>query len=180
VPEPRGDLSAGHIVDVPRFAHKARFSYSTEEHAAPARGQAESGSSAHDYSVGIRYSMHFTISPSTLTSIAELISSFPASYRMACLDRWTDGTTVRDDYDQAGVQLHFAEEAHQVDAVIRDEREFILDDSVGQFPARITAQTEMVDVSCFETTTMSDSNQPLMQAFVDQEPHALLRKVLSE
>ena len=46
------------------------------------------------------------------------------------LDAWGN---VRDDYDQAGVQLHFAEEPHKVDALVRDEREFILDDSLGQF-----------------------------------------------
>ena len=37
----------------------------------------------------------------------------------------------------------------------------------------------MVDVGCFETGAMSDFNQRLMQAFVDQEPHALLSRELS-
>ena len=46
------------------------------------------------------------------------------------------------------MQFHLAEEANKVDAVIRDEREIILDDSTGQFPVRRAAQTEMVDVGC--------------------------------
>ena len=59
----------------------------------------------------------------------------------------------------------------KVDPVICDEREFILDDSIGQFPVRLATQTEVIGVGCFESGAMSDSDQRLMQAFVDQEPH---------
>ena len=51
--------------------------------------------------------------------------------------------------------------------------------SVGQFPVRFATQAKVIDVGCFESGAMSDSNQRLMQAFVDQEPHALLSKELS-
>jgi len=44
------------------------------------------------------------------------------------------------------VEFHAAEEPNKVDAVVRDEREFILDDSVGQFPVGLAAPTEMIDV----------------------------------
>jgi hypothetical protein len=37
------------------------------------------------------------------------------------------------------VQFHFCEEPSEVDAVVRDEREFILDDPLGQFPVRLAA-----------------------------------------
>jgi hypothetical protein len=75
------------------------------------------------------------------------------------------------------VQFHAAEKPNKVDPVVRDKRQFILDDPVGQFLVRLAAQTEVVDVSCFETSAMSDSDQRLMQAFVDQEPHALSREL---
>ena len=37
----------------------------------------------------------------------------------------------------------------------------------------------MVDMDCYETRAMSDSEQRLMQTFVYQEPHAPLSRVLS-
>src|SRR5438309_7794588 len=77
------------------------------------------------------------------------------------------------------MQLHFAEKADEVHAVVRDEREFTLDDSLGQFPVWLAAQAKVIDVVCLKTGAMSDSNQRLMQAFVDQEPHALLSRELS-
>jgi hypothetical protein len=75
--------------------------------------------------------------------------------------------------------LHLAEEPNKVDAVVRDDCELVFDNSLGQFPIRLAAQTEVIDMRCFETGAMSDSNQRLMQAFVDQEPHALLSRELS-
>jgi hypothetical protein len=60
--------------------------------------------------------------------------------------------------DEAGVKLHLPEEPNEVDAIIGDEREFIFQDSLGQFPVRLTTQAEMIDVGCFETGAMSDSN----------------------
>jgi hypothetical protein len=60
------------------------------------------------------------------------------------------------------MQLHPAEETNKVDAIVSDEREFILDDLLGYFPVGLSAQTEMVDVDCVETGAMSDSNQRLM------------------
>ena len=89
------------------------------------------------------------------------------------------GDNVRDDYYQPCMQGQLAEEAHEIDAIVRDEDVLIVDDSVDEFPIRLTAQTKMVDVSCFEPRAMSDSDQRLMQAFVDEEPHALFSKVLS-
>jgi hypothetical protein len=47
------------------------------------------------------------------------------------------------------------------------------------FPVRLAAQTKMIDVHCFKTSGMSDSNQRLMQAFLDEEPHASLSRELS-
>ncbi len=77
------------------------------------------------------------------------------------------------------MQFHLAEKPNKIDAVVRDERELIFDDSVGELPVRLAAQPEMVDVACFESGAMSDTDQRLMQAFVDQEPHALLSRVPS-
>ncbi len=77
------------------------------------------------------------------------------------------------------MQFDSAEESNKVDAVIRHEREFIADDSVGEFPVRLATQTYMVDVGCLETGAMSDSNQRLMQSFVDQEPHSFVSRELS-
>lgn len=37
----------------------------------------------------------------------------------------------------------------------------------------------MINVSCLKARAMSDLNQRLMQAFVDEVPHALLSKALS-
>jgi len=37
----------------------------------------------------------------------------------------------------------------------------------------------MIDVSCLHSGAMSDSNERFMQAFVDQEPHALQSRALS-
>ena len=77
------------------------------------------------------------------------------------------------------LQLHSCEELKEIDAVVRDEREFIPDDSVSQVPVGLTAQSEMIDVGCFEPGAMSDSSQRLMQAFVDEEPHARLSREVS-
>jgi len=63
--------------------------------------------------------------------------------------RWMMGTRWEDD-DEAGVEFHATEEPDKVDAVVRDESDFILDNSVGQCPVRLVAQTEMVDVRRFE------------------------------
>ena len=70
------------------------------------------------------------------------------------------------------MQFHLAKESNKVNAVIRYEREFIRSDSLGEFPVRLTAQTEVIDVG-FKSRLMSDSDQRLMQAFIDPEPHAL-------
>lgn len=78
------------------------------------------------------------------------------------------------------MQIHPAKESNKIHAVVRDEREFTLDDSIGQFPVRLAVQTYVVDLQCLETSGMSDSNQRLMQTFVDQKSHALLSRVLSE
>jgi hypothetical protein len=59
------------------------------------------------------------------------------------------------------------EELKEVQAVVRDEREPVFDDPLGQFPVRLAVQTEVVDVHCLKTSGMSDSNQRLMQAFVN-------------
>jgi hypothetical protein len=56
------------------------------------------------------------------------------------------------------VQCHFAEEANKVNSVVRDERELVFDYSLGQFPVRIAAETEVVDMRCFETGAMSETN----------------------
>lgn len=77
------------------------------------------------------------------------------------------------------MQFHFAEESNKIAAVVRDERELIFDDSLGQFPVGLATQTEVVDVRCLKTSGISDSNQRLMQAFVDEEPQALSSSVLS-
>ena len=77
------------------------------------------------------------------------------------------------------MQIHFPEELQEIHAVVRDERELVLDDPLGQFPVRLATQTEVVDVHCFKTSGMSDSNQRFMQAFVDEEPHASLNRELS-
>jgi hypothetical protein len=63
------------------------------------------------------------------------------------------------------MQFHRAEEANKVEAVVRDERKFVLRDALSQFPIRPAAQAEMVNVDCFETSAMGDSNEGLMQAF---------------
>ena len=67
---------------------------------------------------------------------------------------------IRNNHYQAGVQFDFVEEPNKVDAVVRDERVLMIDDTVGQSPVWLARQTEMVDVGCFETGAMSDSNQP--------------------
>jgi hypothetical protein len=110
--------------------------------------------------VGIGYSTHLTFLSSKLSSIAELINSLPAKYRMAALEQGTleSGRRVRNDDDQAGVQFHLAEKSNKIDPVVRDEREFIPDDALGSFPVRSTAQAEMIDVGCFESRAMSDSD----------------------
>ena len=99
-----------------------------------------------------------------------------AASNSARCDGWNN---VRDNHHQASMQFHLAEQPNEIKAVVRDKREFILDDSLGKFPVRLATQTEMVDVGCFETGAMSDSDQRLMQAFVDEEPHALLSRVRS-
>jgi hypothetical protein len=43
------------------------------------------------------------------------------------------GNRIWNDYDQARMKLHFAKEPDEVDAVVRDEREFILVDSSAGF-----------------------------------------------
>jgi len=94
-------------------------------------------------------------------------------------DALEGGNSIRNDYYEAGVQVQAFEEPNEVDAVVRDEREFILDDTLGQLPVRLAAQTDMVDMGRLESGAMSDFDQRLMQAFVDQKPHALLSRVLS-
>ena len=49
------------------------------------------------------------------------------------------------------MKVNLAEEPYKIDAVVRDEREFILDDSLRQFPVRFATQAKMVDVGCFES-----------------------------
>jgi len=46
------------------------------------------------------------------------------------------------------VQFHSSEEPKEVDAVVRDEPEFILDDTLGQPPVRRAAQTDLACGCC--------------------------------
>jgi hypothetical protein len=55
------------------------------------------------------------------------------------------------EYDHAGVQFHFAEEANEVTAVVRDERVLVRNDSFGQLPVRLAAQTEVIDMVYFKS-----------------------------
>jgi len=109
------------------------------------------------------------------------IDQVPSAHVVNCsleqspLESWNG---IGNDDDQVAVEFHHSEEPKEIDAVVGDEREFVVDDPFGQFPVRFAGQTEMVDMGCFETSSMSDSNQRFMQAFVDQELHALLSKVL--
>ena len=82
---------------------------------------------------------------------------------------------VRNQHNQAGVQIHLAEEAKEVYAVVGDEGEFVCGNPLGQNPVRLPAQTEVIDMGGLETSGMSDFNQRLVQAFVDQEPHVVSR-----
>jgi YD repeat-containing protein len=46
------------------------------------------------------------------------------------------------------VQFHLTEELNKVEAVVGDERELVFDDPLGQFPVRLAAQAEMIDMGC--------------------------------
>lgn len=143
--------------------------------------QAESDPRAYRHSVGISYSTHFTALPSNLTSIAELINSFPSRYRMAAwnIARWTDGTTFGTITIKPACNYISEKSRNEIDSVVGDECEFIFCDPLGQFPVRLAIQAKVIDVGCFETGAMSDSDQRVMQAFVDQDPHALLSREFS-
>jgi hypothetical protein len=60
-----------------------------------------------------------------------------------------------------GSPMHFdlAEQPKKVDAIVGDEREFIFDYALGQFPVWLAAQAEMIYVGCLKTRAMSDHNQ---------------------
>jgi hypothetical protein len=63
----------------------------------------------------------------------------------------------------------------EVRPVIGDKREVVFDDSFRQHPVRPAAQAEMVGMHCFKARGVGQSYQRLMEALVNQEPHAVSR-----
>ena len=62
---------------------------------------------------------------------------------------------IRNKHDQTCMQLGL----NKVDAAVSDEREFIFDDRLSQFPNRLGAQAKVFDMGYFETSSMSDTRQ---------------------
>src|SRR5215472_3951905 len=146
--ESRSNLSAGCIVDNPRFAHRERFSSISRPAEQATACRAASLSWAHDHPVGIWYSTHFTLLPSKLTSIATLINSFPARYRMAAsnMARWIVGAAF------GTMMMRPAWSSMRPKSRIKSMRLFVTNvNSVGQFPVRFATQAKMIDVGCFES-----------------------------
>ena len=57
-----------------------------------------------------------------------------------------DRNDVGNDDNQAGAQIHASEKPNEVDAIVCNERQFVLSDPFGQDPIRLPAQTEVIDV----------------------------------
>jgi hypothetical protein len=65
-----------------------------------------------------------------------------------------DGHYTRNQDNQAGMQIHFAEELKEVHAVVGDERELIYGDPFRHCPVGATTQPEVIHVGSLETGGM--------------------------
>ena len=62
-------------------------------------------------------------------------------------------------------------EPPEVSSIVRDESEIFFENTWHQPPIGFTAQTKPIDMSCFVTMSLCNSDEGCVQALVDEEFH---------
>ena len=81
-----------------------------------------------------------------------------------------DRDHVRNDNDEAGVQIDSTEKLDEIGTVIGHEREFVFDDPLSRYPVGLAAQAKVIDVRCVDAKSVGQPHEGLMQTLVFSGP----------